>query len=76
MPNLLTDFQPSILINDTGRACLTDFGLSTITPDLKPAAPTHGYYSIRWTAPEILRGEVGVSKETDIYAFGMVVIEV
>jgi len=67
---------PSILVDDAGRACLTDFGLATITPDLEPAVSIHECYSIRWAAPEILRGEIGVSKETDIYSFGMVVIEV
>ena len=68
--------QPSIFVDDRGRACLADFGLSAITSDIKSTARVHKYYSVRWAAPEILRGNVGVSKETDIYSFGMVVIEV
>ena len=59
-----------------GHACLADFGLATIIPDLDPTAPVRKDYSIRWTAPEILGGEIGASKEADIYSFGMVVIEV
>lgn len=75
-PNLLTNVQPSILIDDGGRARLTDLGLAIITPGLEPTLPVHMYYSTRWTAPEILRGETGISKESDMYSFGMVVIEV
>lgn len=41
-----------------------------------PTAPIDEGYSVRWAAPEILRGEVGVSKEADIYSLGMVLIEV
>ncbi|KAF9643162.1 kinase-like protein [Thelephora ganbajun] len=67
---------PSIQVDDLERACLTDFGLSTITPDLEPTEPARKYYLIRYAAPEILYGEASISKETDVYAFGMVVIEV
>ncbi|KAF9643599.1 kinase-like protein [Thelephora ganbajun] len=67
---------PSILVDDSGRACLTDFDHATVTPDLESIEPVRERYSIRWTAPEILRGEACISKETDIYSFGMVVVEV
>ncbi|KAF9642958.1 hypothetical protein BDM02DRAFT_3123988 [Thelephora ganbajun] len=56
--------------------CLADFGLSTVTPDPEPVGHVRKCYSIRWAAPEILGGEAGASKEADVYAFGMVVIEV
>jgi len=68
--------QPSILVDDAGCPRLTDFGLATVTPDLEPTVPIDEGYSIRWTAPEVLGGEVGISKEADIYSLGMVVIEV
>lgn len=68
--------QPSILVDDTGRARLADFGLAAIAPDLESTVPVPKCYSIRWTAPEVLSGEIGLSKEADIYSFGMVVTEV
>ena len=52
-----------------------DFDLATVTPNLEPG-PARQCCSIRWAAPEILRGETWISKETDMYAFGMVIIEV
>jgi hypothetical protein len=33
-------------------------------------------HTARWTAPEILGEEGGVSKEADVFAFAMVMIEV
>jgi len=33
-------------------------------------------YSAAWTAPEILEGSGTISQEADVFAFGMVVIEV
>jgi len=66
---------PSVLIDNAGTARIADFGLATVT-GLEPAVPIQKCYSIRWTAPEVLRGETGVSKESDVYAFGMLVVEV
>jgi len=33
-------------------------------------------YSTTWTAPEILEGAGTITREADVFAFGMVVIEV
>jgi serine/threonine protein kinase len=33
-------------------------------------------HSVRWTAPEILNGQGTYSKETDVFSFAMVTIEV
>jgi len=33
-------------------------------------------YAVRWTAPEILKQAGKFTQEADIFAFGMVVIEV
>jgi len=64
-------------VDATGHARITDFSLATIGP--VPNSPTgtpddHGY--TRWTAPEILWYGSPVTKQSDIFAFGMVIIEV
>lgn len=33
-------------------------------------------HTARWTAPEVMGGEGAVSKEADVFAFAMVMIEV
>ncbi|KAF1318655.1 Tkl protein kinase, partial [Globisporangium splendens] len=63
----------NLLVPADGTAKLTDFGLSLIVANsstLKPAkvdAP-------RWRAPEVLKGE-SISVTSDIYAFGMCIVE-
>jgi len=71
----------NILINNSGWACLTDFGLSSIASLSCTESSAHGPYgSSRWTAPELLRIIESKldppSKKSDIYAFAMVTIEV
>ena len=73
----LTFSKPNILIDGHGHARVSDFGLASIA---------HGKYStgvksdkghtVRWSAPEVLFGTVPASKQADIFAFGMVVVEV
>ena len=75
--NSLTSSQPNILIDGHGHAQVSDFGLASIA---------HGKYStgvksdkghtVRWSAPEVLFGAVPASKQADVFAFGMVVVEV
>ena len=67
--------QPNILIDDTGRARITGFGLTTVSCDLDLISEEIGY-ATRWTAPEIIKGEKSRSKEADVFAFAMVMIEV
>jgi serine/threonine protein kinase len=73
------------MISSQHRACLADFGLTTIAADKIPgysvsAADSKG--TIRWMAPELLiPEEYGLetcvpTKASDIYAFGMVIYEV
>ena len=69
-----------------GRACLADFGLMSITLDVETtdtittSARSGGTY--RWMSPELLDPRVfdllrvQPTKESDCYAFGMVIYEV
>lgn len=73
----MTFGQLHILVDNSGRARIADFGLATITQNLdsiRSASLQHGC-SPRWTAPEILDGK-RYSKEADIFSFAMVMIEV
>ena len=72
---ILTPGQQNILMDATGRARITDFGLATITQDLYSASDDRGY-TPRWTAPEILNEEGTYSREADVFSFAMVIIEV
>ena len=74
----LTRVQPNILVDDTGHARITDFGLAAVTQNLdsiRCLSEDHGD-TARWTAPEILSEEGTYSKEADIFSFAMVMIEV
>ena len=64
------------MVDRNGHACLTDFGLASITCGINstPITQVEGY-SLRWAAPEVLKGG-RVTPEADIFSFGMVVIEV
>jgi len=68
--------QPSILVDDTGHARLTDFGLAAVTPEVGSAGSIKDGHAVRWAAPEVLDKGRSVSKESDVYSFAMVVIEV
>ena len=71
------------MFDNTGTPRISDFGCSSITRDpasmnaSTPIRPT----TIRWTAPEILEAASNSevwrpTKMSDVYAFGMVVVEV
>ena len=77
--HLLTSLEPNILIDGSGHARVCDFGLASITRGKYTPAPrlrSDGGYTERWSAPEILSGEGTASEPADVFAFGMVVIEV
>ena len=69
--------QPNILIDAAGHARITDFDLTTVVTDMdsEPTTPYQRGFISRWTAPELLN-EGPHSKEADIFAFAMVMIEV
>jgi serine/threonine protein kinase len=81
---LLYHEQANILINDDNQACLADFVVTTIFSDMTPSHTMNvfGGGTLRWMAPELLiPNNFGLekcvpSKESDIYAFGMVIYEV
>lgn len=68
-------------MNDKSQACLADFGLSAITLDPEVArslAPTTSLQeagSTRWMAPELFV-QSRVTAMSDVYALGMVALEV
>jgi len=77
----------NILINQSGRACLADFGLSTVVgpdanldsfgPELLDVNQGEMARSrrARWMSPEYLESR-RPTEESDIYALGMVIYEV
>jgi len=75
--SVLTPGQPNILVDDSGRARIADFGLATVTQNMDSvrSASRHHGHTPRWTAPEILKEEATHSKESDIFSFAMVMIE-
>ena len=75
--------QENILFSSTGVPQISDFGNSSVTfdPKSKNASTLWCGYTLRWAAPEILEAEpddeaVRPTKMSDVYAFGMVVVEV
>lgn len=65
-----------MLIDDSGKACITDFGLSKVCSSGAPGNMTSRIAgTLRFLAPEALKGQP-LSFETDVYAFGMVIYEV
>ena len=73
--------KSNVLIDNNGRACLAGFSPLMIIPDElitssdSPSGATLWVGSMRWSAPEVLKGQAP-SKKTDIYSFAMVMIEV
>ncbi|KAJ3553050.1 hypothetical protein NP233_g12734 [Leucocoprinus birnbaumii] len=69
----------NVLVNDAGRACITDFGLSSLRTDstLSRAfgASTIRGCSYRWASPELVDGK-RPTMASDIWAFGCVCYEV
>ncbi|KAF9645424.1 kinase-like protein [Thelephora ganbajun] len=68
---------PNVLVDNSGYARIADFGFATVTqnPDSIPSISCHNGHTPRWTAPEVLN-EGPHSKEADVFAFAMVMIEV
>jgi len=70
--------QSNILVDRFGQAQITDFAHATMTLTQGPACDTQEARgrSTQWTAPEILEGQGRFTKESDIFSFAMVMVEV
>ena len=66
------------MVDESSNARITDFGLAAIVRDSHSMRSSldEDRYTPRWCAPEILMGEQPAGKESDVFSFGMVIIEV
>ena len=73
---VLTANQPNILVDESGRARIADFGLAMVARSLDPMwlASLQPSHTPRWTAPEVLSGG-RFTREADIFSLAMVMIE-
>ena len=67
--------KSSIVVDRDGHARLADFELPSIVHEVNSAELENGY-TTALAAPEILEGADAITPEVDVFAFGMVVIEV
>ena len=83
----LISIKANILIDENGHACLADFGFLAIVSDPANATASSSYTiggTTQWMSPELLALILDKSdpknsrptKESDCYAFGMVIYEV
>lgn len=69
----------NVMVSPGGDALIADFGNAELRDlTLKFTNTTKGSISVRWTAPELLLADDSpqVSKEADVYAYAMTVLEV
>ena len=75
---ILTRIKSNVLVDDTIRARITDFGLATATQTLDSirGASDGDDRVAKWIAPEILSEKGTFSKEADVFSFAIVMIVV
>ncbi|KAJ7818734.1 kinase-like domain-containing protein, partial [Mycena leptocephala] len=70
----------NIRVTPSGRACIADFGVSTIinamTMQFTHSTANSSAGTARYQAPELLRGETGNHFGSDVYAFACVCYEI
>ena len=67
------------MVDESGNARITDFGLATIARESNSLMSTSNdqTQAFRWTAPEIMAGSSETTtKASDVFSLGMVIIEV
>lgn len=70
--------QENVVVDHSGRARITDFALAESSYNQGSTfgvAKMHDH-NTRWTAPEVLGEKSPLTKEADVFSFGMVMIEV
>ncbi|KAJ1299308.1 hypothetical protein OPQ81_011052 [Rhizoctonia solani] len=67
---------PNVLISERGTVKVMDFGVSIMDHQEIEFSTTSTSGTQRWLAPEILLGQTDSSKEADVYALGMTMIEI
>jgi serine/threonine protein kinase len=72
--------QSNVLINGKGRACLADFGLSTIIVEfIGTSYFTNSVWgNVRWAAMELYETpeNASLTTECDFYSFGSILLQV
>ncbi|KAI0653231.1 kinase-like domain-containing protein [Cubamyces menziesii] len=66
----------NVLVNDTKECVLADFGMSEMKSEVLRISGITLQGTYRWMAPELMRVGGELTKETDVYAFAITVIEV
>lgn len=66
------------MVDESGNARIADFGLATIarSPYSYRSTLDECGHTARWCAPELLISGESANKESDIFSFGMIIIEV
>jgi serine/threonine protein kinase len=72
----LFGMQENILINDALQPVLADFGLATEAFNMVTTASQNFNGSLRWLAPEVIQGQSQKTLRSDIYAFGLTILQV
>lgn len=65
----------NILVGTDGYAKITDFGLSSVLTASQALSAQKKVGAQRWKAPEILSGDRAPSYESDVYSFGMCIVQ-
>lgn len=67
---------PNVLISDSGRALVADFGFShLVNPSFSMTISGKGGWSVHWAAPEVFVDGNVISAEAVVWSFGMTLLE-